>query len=288
MSLADVEAKTAAEEEERVTQGERDEQSEESESEGGFGMFQEPEGFLQKPKPATVTTHSRPGGDLELRLVGEHSLWAHHLWNAGRVAAQILDGLILQEESQQWTPCGRSFLEVGAGAGLPSLVAALQGAACVVVSDYPDQDLLDNLAINVEKNIPEASRDRIHVLGHLWGSDVTPLLEKLPEDRREEGFDVIILSDVVFNHCVHRQLLQTCRRALSPNGSILVTFTHHRPWLAEKDLHLFELAAEEEFSFLSEKVTEVHMEPMFEEDPGDATVRATVHVYRMLPHRCHI
>lgn len=41
------------------------------------------------------------------------------------------------------------MLELGAGAGLPSLICALNGADQVVVTDYPDSDLIDNLRYNI-------------------------------------------------------------------------------------------------------------------------------------------
>lgn len=41
------------------------------------------------------------------------------------------------------------MLELGAGAGLPSLVAAILGARRVVVTDYPDADLIANLNHNI-------------------------------------------------------------------------------------------------------------------------------------------
>lgn len=41
------------------------------------------------------------------------------------------------------------MLELGAGGGLPSLVCALGGAAHVVVTDYPDTDLIENLRYNI-------------------------------------------------------------------------------------------------------------------------------------------
>jgi nicotinamide N-methyltransferase len=40
-------------------------------------------------------------------------------------------------------------LELGAGSGLPSLVCAINGAKQVVVTDYPDADLVENLRYNV-------------------------------------------------------------------------------------------------------------------------------------------
>lgn len=45
---------------------------------------------------------------------------------------------------------GRTVLELGAGAGLPSIAAAIWGAKQVVVTDYPDEDLVENLQINID------------------------------------------------------------------------------------------------------------------------------------------
>lgn len=46
---------------------------------------------------------------------------------------------------------GKNILELGAGAGLPSLVCALKGASTVVVTDYPDPDLVENLEYNISQ-----------------------------------------------------------------------------------------------------------------------------------------
>jgi len=65
----------------------------------------------------------------------------------------------------------------------------------VVITDYPDTELIENIRYNVlncgiEKNI----QAQIAVKGYLWGSDATPLLSHLGNDSK---FDIIILSDTV-------------------------------------------------------------------------------------------
>lgn len=45
---------------------------------------------------------------------------------------------------------GRTVLELGAGAGLPSIAAAIWGAKQVVVTDYPDEDLVENMRMNID------------------------------------------------------------------------------------------------------------------------------------------
>lgn len=79
---------------------------------------------------------------------------------------------------------GRRVLELGAGGGLPSLVCALNGAESVstlcyanhlvnlfafcvceqvVLTDYPDPDLLYNLAENVRLNLDAQIAPRVKV-----------------------------------------------------------------------------------------------------------------------------
>jgi nicotinamide N-methyltransferase len=54
----------------------------------------------------------------------------------------------------------KTVLELGAGAGLPSLVCALNGAARVVITDYPDADLIENLRYNIDHcdSLPDRSK----------------------------------------------------------------------------------------------------------------------------------
>lgn len=58
---------------------------------------------------------------------------------------------------------GQTVLELGAGAGLPSLVCAINGAKQVVLTDYPDADLVENLRYNVEHCDLLPDRNRIAV-----------------------------------------------------------------------------------------------------------------------------
>jgi nicotinamide N-methyltransferase len=162
---------------------------------------------------------------------------------------------------------GRTVLELGAGAGLPSLVCALNGASQVVVTDYPDADLIDNLRYNIDHCGLLSSPPRIVAEGYLWGAPIEDLTKHLPG--KQDGYDVLILADLLFNHSEHAKLIQTVQMTLkkSPNSRAYVFFTPYRPWLLEKDLAFFDLARENGFSV--EKTFEKIMEKvMFEEDPG--------------------
>src|SRR5947209_15215047 len=113
--------------------------------------------------------------------------------------------------------------------------------------------------------------------GYIWGRDVSHLLAHLPGHK---GFDLLILSDLIFNHSQHEALLQTVLSTLSkPDGHALVFFTPHRPWLYENDLKFFELA-KDTGKLEVEKVWEEKMDaPMFEVDRGDPEVRKMVYGY---------
>ncbi|CAE6537457.1 unnamed protein product, partial [Rhizoctonia solani] len=184
--------------------------------------------------PPTFTTYRRQAAclnpqpnasewsSLDLQLVGHHVLWAQHLWNAAIVLADFLD-LNSSELCQD-----KMVLELGAGGALPSLVAALCGAHQVVITDYPDDPLLDNITSNVDRNIPSTIRSNVKIQGYVWGTNPEKLLQcvdrtRLAGDSSEDGrvieqgaFDVIILSDLIFNHSQHLALLDTCEAALRP------------------------------------------------------------------------
>jgi EEF1A N-terminal glycine/lysine methyltransferase len=85
----------------------------------------------------------------------------------------------------------RYILEVGAGSSLPSLVAAKLNPKHVVISDYPDQDIIDNIKKCVEDNQVSVACD---VVGYVWGDDSSQLLNLISGNL----FDLIILSEVLW------------------------------------------------------------------------------------------
>jgi nicotinamide N-methyltransferase len=70
------------------------------------------------------------------------------------------------------------------------------GASKVVITDYPDQSLVDNMIWNADVNLDKGVRGNVDVEGFVWGAKVDSLLEK----SGGEGYDVLVLSDLVFNH----------------------------------------------------------------------------------------
>ncbi|KAJ7449599.1 putative methyltransferase-domain-containing protein [Mycena latifolia] len=257
--------------------------------------------FPEEPRPPTpeptVTVYEREDDlflndwrDIKIRLVGSHPLWGHHLcanalqqplavqlkfsprWNAARAFASYLD-------HNQELYSDRFVLELGAGGGLPGLVAAKNGAKHVVLTDYPDADLVTNMEFNVRDNLPHPLEACVSVQGYIWGHPVQPLLDVLPPGA--DGFHLIIMSDLVFNHSQHDALLKTCERALSAaeGACVLVFYTHHRPHLAALDMDFFAKARVE--GWTCEEILTRRFTPMFAEDSGPESVRGTVHGWRL-------
>ncbi|KAF8867087.1 hypothetical protein BDZ45DRAFT_609219 [Acephala macrosclerotiorum] len=244
-----------------------------SDPEEAIDLFADPTGYYPpSPKPTTQTHTLLSGQILNLRLVGYNPLWGHHLWQAGRLVSTYL-------EKNSSLVKGKTVLELGAGAGLPSLVCAGLGARSVVVTDYPDVELVQNLQLNIDRLYQDSGGEReereVIAEGYCWGNDPTQILSRLPSG--EEGFEVLILADLLFNHSEHGKLVETVKSTLkkTKEAKALVFFTPYRPWLFEKDMGFFELVKEERF--VVEKVLEEKMERvMFEEDRGDEELRRTV------------
>jgi nicotinamide N-methyltransferase len=174
----------------------------------------------------------------------------------------------------------KCVLELGAGAGLPSIICALRGARKVVVTDYPDLELIENLQYNIDHCEALTDRSVIQAEGYLWGNASDRLRVHL--DGQSDGFDLLILADILFNHSEHQKLIDSLRSTLkkSADARALVFFTPYRPWLLEKDLRFFQLA--EEASFHVEKLFEKTMDKvMFDNDPGDELLRRTVFGYEV-------
>ncbi|KAH6862586.1 putative methyltransferase-domain-containing protein [Alternaria alternata] len=242
--------------------------------EEGLDLFQEPADFYEPEKQATFASHQLLSGkEFTVRLVGHNPLWGHFLWNAGRTISDYL------EEHAGKLVKDRTILELGAGAGLPSLVCALNGAAQTVVTDYPDAELVENLQYNVDHCELLSKPPKIVAEGYLWGAPTDDLMKYLPDS---SGFDVLVLADLLFNHSEHAKLIKTVQLTLkkSPTSRAYVFFTPYRPWLYEKDMAFFDLARESGFTVTKtfEKVME---KVMFEEDPGDELLRRTVFGYEL-------
>lgn len=62
---------------------------------------------------------------------------------------------------------GKRVLELGAGAGLPSIISVLAGAKRMVITDYPDEELVENIRWNVDCNVPLSTLNEVEVEVHV-------------------------------------------------------------------------------------------------------------------------
>lgn len=208
--------------------------------------------------------------DFEVRLLNKHhSLWGERLAECGKIAAGIILDKLFDIDVR-----GKTILELGAGSGLPSLVAAEKQAKLVVCTDYPDEPLIDNIRYNL-RNYQNAK-----VIGYKWGDDVAPLLQ-LNEGKK---FDILILSDIIFNTSQHKALLRSMKKLMDENSVALCLHTHHRTNKVKEDLQFFDLA-ENEFNFKLEKVAQIKHPVMFKNDTSNTEeeleLRTTAHIHKL-------
>jgi len=243
-------------------------------------VFDDPPGFLPPdPVGKTVTfVREEPRKccsvtQLVLELAPKHSLWAQELWNASIFLARRIDAGQLSVE-------GRRVLELGSGAGLPTLIAALNGAAVAVATDYAtesDMTLLRPLQANASwlNEHGCGSCCEVTVLPHIWGEDTAPLLAV------SSSYDDIFCADLLFNRHCHTQLLRSLHACLAtgPDATVHVTFSHHDPLKAPLDLAFFKLA---EQRFRVQHVCDFSFpRDVFIENDGLDDQRAVVHYYTL-------
>ncbi|KAM0749134.1 hypothetical protein T439DRAFT_303886 [Meredithblackwellia eburnea MCA 4105] len=132
-------------------------------------------------------------------------LFAHYVWDAG---TRLADRLSLKEINVR----GKVVLELGAGAGIPGLVCAREGAKTVVLSDYNDPHLIKNLKRNIELALSPVLQDCTHAVGFSWGEDPSELLSLTPS---AGGFDLILLADTLWFATGHALLLSALSALLS-------------------------------------------------------------------------
>lgn len=257
-----------------------------SDDEGEMGnMFQEPEGFRPPTPPPTCETHTLQSGQVvNLHLVGYSPTEAHTVWNGSRIVSDYF-------EAEPDRVKGKTVLEIGAAAGLPSLTAGVLGARCVVMTDYPDVDIVQTMQQNIDEcnaTTPDSVlprgpdgklstiADRVVTRGYVWGADTEPLLSLLPGAGKGDKFDVLVLADLLFRHSEHQKILDTVKWTMSRKKESVayVFFTSYRPWLRHKDLAFFDLVRDQ--GLLVEQVVDKRLEkPLFENDPGDLDIQKT-------------
>lgn len=142
------------------------------------------------------------------------------VWHSALVLAETMTSHSRLGQDQFPIFFGKSVIELGAGAGLPGLTAALLGASRVVLTDVGA--LLPGLRKNVEAN---GLGDRVEVRELVWGSEES--LSIIGE------FDVVLMSDVFFDAEEMAALGRTLRTVCRRRGTVILAATEVRPWTAE-------------------------------------------------------
>lgn len=173
--------------------------------------------FTYSIKPGRVP-HSLPVQQIELATPDtEPSNWSLHassIWVSSLFIADHLEEL--QIDAMTRTNAGGMaegavvrVLELGAGAGLPSILLAsiYRTNVSVTVSDYPDHRLIRTLSDNVRRN---GVSERCRAVPFAWGTDTEALM--VPHrsgDRCNTRFDIVFAADTLWNPELHAPFIDT-------------------------------------------------------------------------------
>ncbi|THH12772.1 hypothetical protein EW146_g7381 [Bondarzewia mesenterica] len=141
---------------------------------------------------------------------------------------------------------------LGSGTALPSLLSSVlpESPSLVVVTDYPDDIILNNLRDNVKRNEHAVSRGcTVLCGGYEWGHDVTYLLSLIPPSlhksqfQRTTGYDTVFLSVLSHFDRSHGALLASLTAPLSTHHdarSYVAAGTYTRPAVCDAFLRAAE------------------------------------------------
>lgn len=118
----------------------------------------------------------------------------------------------------------KRILELGAGAALPSLVCCKLDAQFVLITDYPDTDILQNIEYLLSVN---SLSSRAAVMGYSWGDSVTTLLgAPHTNESTSQLYDVVIMAELLWRdtYPLHRKLIISAHECLTPGGVAYVSF----------------------------------------------------------------
>ncbi|CAO1616599.1 unnamed protein product [Sympodiomycopsis kandeliae] len=159
-------------------------------------------------------------------------LFAHYQWDAGiELCKELIQAYLSGDESCPFlTHHADNILELGAGTGLPSLVYSKlndKNKKNIVITDYPDQGILDTLKENVRLNQAECPTNSLSVQGLKWGDESQ---EQEVLRLSLQGYDVIIICDTLWVSSSHPLLIHSLLALLSkqsPHARIFLSAGFH-------------------------------------------------------------
>ncbi len=151
-----------------------------------------------------------------------------------KLLSPLMDTLTNDDSSHPMA--GISFVEVGAGAGVPSW-AAMKCGAHVVCTDLSDPNRIRCLAECAQRNFLQIDENQQQLLAHAtntracphdWGSPVDKVVRALNDGTNENRlFDVVIAADCCYMPWLHTQLLDSIYNLLSDRGVAIIAFALH-------------------------------------------------------------
>lgn len=128
---------------------------------------------------------------------------------------------------------GKSLLELGAGAGVCSLIASRYGFSSIVLSDSEEM-ALDFARVNILRN---GLSDKVQAC-HLD-------LKRMQDAKISPSYDIIAASELLYLDDLHRPILRLLEQRLSRNGQALfctdiARLKPHFKKLAQKSFHVTE------------------------------------------------
>ncbi|GAA6015839.1 hypothetical protein JCM11491_007204 [Sporobolomyces phaffii] len=176
---------------------------------------------------------------LECRIPPQqnNSLFAHHVWNASliladRISTSHIAGLEMRRSPDDAGEVEgeMSVCELGCGAGIPGLIAARSPAVRhVVLSDYDDPLLIDNLRDNIHLGYKDDERIRrkLVAIGHTWGEAES--LATILESNGNTRFTHVLLADTLWLTNAQSALLSSLTQllALTPSARVHVVAGFH-------------------------------------------------------------
>jgi nicotinamide N-methyltransferase len=184
------------------------------------------------------------------------TLFCDQVWSGSKLLAEFL-----ALNAQTYITRKRT-IEFGAGTALPSLVALSHDSSFSLVTDYPDEQLLQAIRETVGWNWSACScpKDRVAVLGYEWGTSVDNILKaarsfqsasswlgKDDADADDDAyFDLAILSECLWKHRCHAALAKSLDEVLHPSrGVAVLTYAHHIPGKEREDDAFFDICEAE-------------------------------------------
>ena len=223
----------------------------------GVGGFQPRKSSTSHDNHDNENQDDEGGVQIVYMLSDSYEGFGDILWSSARYVAntvanpttcrELLSPLLTADDatsSQQHPLQGIKFLEVGAGAGVPSW-AAMKCGANIVCTDLSDTNRIRSLAECIERNFQQILQatdgdekeallthaSKARVCSHDWGSPIDGVVQALnsTSDPKEEEllFDVIIAADCCYMPWWHTQLLDSTYKLLSERGVAIVAFALH-------------------------------------------------------------